>query len=222
MSPHYLYTPAYCFFVSCLSWIQPRPHSSIVKWFRTLYNMAMSLFSTWMLVGIVQANLHADKLSSLDAIICKPYPGSEAESIVHWFLISKYFEWFDTLFLRLGGRPISWLQYTHHATTGILAYLNSRHYVNPYFFPFMASNCLVHTLMYWYFAFPKGFLRPWRRSITRLQIAQHVMCVATLLYSYQAESCHQDPAGHLAAIVCYTMYLGFFTAFYIKDKLKRC
>ncbi|CAN0325774.1 unnamed protein product, partial [Hapterophycus canaliculatus] len=37
---------------------------------------------------------------------------------------SKYWEWFDTALLVAKGKPVSWLQYTHHASTAILTALN--------------------------------------------------------------------------------------------------
>lgn len=39
-----------------------------------------------------------------------------------FFLWSKYWEWLDTLFLHLSGKPISQLQYTHHMSTAMLVY----------------------------------------------------------------------------------------------------
>lgn len=37
---------------------------------------------------------------------------------------SKAWEWFDTALLVAKGKPVSWLQYTHHASTAILTALN--------------------------------------------------------------------------------------------------
>lgn len=37
---------------------------------------------------------------------------------------SKAWEWFDTALLVAKGKPVSWLQYTHHGSTAILTALN--------------------------------------------------------------------------------------------------
>ena len=46
-----------------------------------------------------------------------------------WYVLvvrfrSKAWEWFDTALLVAKGKPVSWLQYSHHASTGFLTSLN--------------------------------------------------------------------------------------------------
>jgi len=137
------------------------------------------------------------------------------------FLYSKYLEWLDTLFLHLSGRPISMLQSTHHASTAILSYLNSQPAMSPCSAIPQGLNCFVHIPMYWYFAYPKGFLFKYRKTITTIQIYQHIIALCTCIYViFINPDCEQNYYGIRLGFVLYMMYFGFFMEFYIKNYIK--
>ena len=140
--------------------------------------------------------------------------------IVELFLYSKYLEWGDTLFLHLSGKPITMLQYTHHMTTSFLVYTNMYEYISPHLFIFQATNCFVHVPMYWYFAFPNGFFRKFKKIITQIQIVQHVICLITIVYTMNLNNCEQNIYGNQTGLFMYMMYLFYFSIFYIKTYLK--
>jgi len=95
------------------------------------------------------------------------------------FMISKYLELADTLFLILKKKEIIFLHWYHHATvlvytwtTVILMY--------PPGSVFGSVNSFVHTLMYsYYFLASFGHKPWWGKYVTRIQLAQMVIGIAT-------------------------------------------
>ena len=84
-------------------------------------------------------------------------------------------EWLDTFYLILKGKKISFLHFSHHASTTLLAYLNSYYKKNIsqiYFIRYL-TNAFAHIVMYLYYAYTKYTLRKYRESITSIKIIQH-------------------------------------------------
>ena len=212
----------YIGFVKLFYFIPVIKNDNSMKFLRKLHNLFMSFLSFIMLLGITYGNYQANKFNSLDDFLCKKYNNDLSSLSVELFLYSKYLEWFDTLFLHLLGKPISTLQYTHHMSTAILTYNNINYFISPYTFIPMSLNCLVHVFMYWYFAYPKGFLRPYRKLITISQIVQHIICITTMFYTYFIlDDCEQNPLGQELGLTFYSMYLFYFLKFYINSYLKK-
>ena len=140
-------------------YVQPCPNDYFMKLARYHHNMLLSGLSGVMFIMIIVGNYRTGKFSSSYELLCKPYGDNwMANTGATLFLWSKYLEWGDTLFLHLGGKPISMLQYTHHMSTAFLMYTNYMDNLSPHIFVFMGSNCFVHIWMYYYFAEPKGWL----------------------------------------------------------------
>ena len=118
-------------------------------------------------------------------------------------------------------KKISMLHYTHHMTTAFTMYFNISEYLSPQAIIFLSSNCFVHTLMYWYYAYPRGFLYKFRRLITQLQIIQHITCLLTIIYTQNLKNCEQNKYGNQIAFISYLMYLIYFVLFYINAYLKK-
>lgn len=190
---------------------------------RTIHNIVLSVLSFAMLVGITLGTWDAGKFASIDTLLCSPYTGTKGYPMAYLatnaFLWSKYLEWLDTLFLQLGGKPISMLQYTHHMTTAFLVWVNFNNgIITPHVFIFEALNCFVHVPMYWYFAYPDGFLKRFRKQITQIQIVQHIICLTTIIYTqFVHKSCAQIPWGNEVGFAMYMMYLVFFMMMYFSD-----
>ena len=182
-----------------------------------MHNLNLSFLSALMLGLGFWGTSEEGKLDSVRSFLCDGYNQNWAmEMSTTLFVWSKYIEWGDTLFLQLSGRPISWLQYTHHMSTAIFAYVGfHRQHVSPTAFVFVGSNTLIHVPMYWYFAYPNGFLRKYRQMITIGQIVQHVFCLYSLVCVSMFDDCEQAEYSLMMAGAMYTMYLGFFVLFYI-------
>ena len=171
-----------------------------------------------MLIGITVANYQTYKFNTLNNLLCVPYNNNIYSTIsVTLFLYSKYIEWGDTLYLHLSGKPISQLQYTHHMSTAFLLYCNMVDYISPHMYIFMSLNCFVHIWMYWYFAYPGGYLKKYKVLITQSQIVQHIVCLVTIIYTSFLDNCDQNKYGNSVGFLLYMMYLLYFSMFYFKN-----
>jgi len=215
---HKLSPLIYAIFVKIISYLPAIPKSPVMLFFRRLHNIFLSILSFVMMIGIMYGNYLDNKLSTTYNFFCLVNKSYWTNLSVKTFLYSKYLEWLDTLFLVLSGKSISMLQYTHHMSTAILVFYNYYPYISPFMGIFMILNCLVHVFMYWYFAYPKGFLYPYRRIITQSQIIQHIICLSTIIITKFVNNCSQNFYGHLLGFFLYSMYLFYFLMFYFKQK----
>lgn len=220
---HILSPALYVIFVWIIQKIPSCRENQLMRKLRASHNIFMSLLSFAMMVGLTIGMYQTSKLDSWYGLFCGSFQNNLwAYWSVQVFLYSKYWEWIDTLFLRLSGRDISWLQYTHHMSTAILVYANSYDVLAPYTSVSMFLNCFVHFPMYWYFAYPRGFLRPYRQIITQIQIVQHIICVTGSIWNlFYRSYCPQPLIGNVMATSLYVMYLGYFLQFYIRSYLRK-
>jgi hypothetical protein len=65
--------------------------------------------------------------------------------------MSKYWEYLDTVFLIVAGKPVSFLQWFHHLGAGLVLWVLVR-YENAEIWIFIVFNSFIHTLMYTYYA----------------------------------------------------------------------
>lgn len=213
----HLSSPAlYAAYVFVLQKLPPCPDNSIMKFCRTAHNINLSLLSAAMFLIAVIGQFQTGKFASSNAFLCKSYDENWYMNLAgQVFLYSKYIEWGDTLFLQLSGKPISMLQYTHHMSTAALTYVAfNRTIISPHGLVFIGTNTLVHTPMYWYFAYPNGFLKRFRRQITQSQIVQHIACIGTIVYTMSLDNCRQAEYVNVFGLAMYMMYLFYFTSFY--------
>jgi len=208
----------YVLFINQIKFIFNKYSSPLRIKLRKYHNINLSILSFLMFIGMFIGSAQENKFINMKSLLCKSYSNNSIMNYsVNIFLWSKYLEWFDTVFLYLFNKPISWLQYTHHMSTAALTYLNYKPEVSPYsIFP-MGINCLIHVPMYWYFAYPKGILYPYRILITQIQIIQHIgVVILTFSTLYIFDDCKQNYYGNLIGFYLYLMYFSFFTVFYFK------
>ena len=144
------------------------------------------------------------------------------------FTLSKVYEWIDTAFLILSGKPVIWLHYLHHLTTFSLAASmvscddrgNGVDLVSGAALWPSLLNSLVHIVMYAYYCQPDKY-RNWRHWITTLQIVQFFLVFAQspIVLSYTFDELPASGrrssflSSHLYAVFCYTLYLVLFLNF---------
>ena len=191
-----------------------------MKFCRTAHNVNLSFLSAVMFAYGLIGQFQTGKFNSMEAFLCNGYDDNWYMAFaVKVFLYSKYIEWGDTLFLQLSGKPISMLQYTHHMSTAILTYVAmNKTMISPHTFVFLGTNTLVHTPMYWYFAYPKGLLYRYRRMITQSQILQHIVCIGSIIYTMSIDNCEQAEYANKFGLSMYCMYLFYFVAFYFGNQ----
>jgi len=184
---------------------------------RLVHNVGLAIASLVMLIGILAVSHQSGKLNSIHAALCDPFLDVESATLVgRYFYLSKYWEWVDTAFLITARKDVSWLQYTHHMSTAILVFANLTPVISSASLLACFTNTFVHVFMYFYFAFPHGFLKKFRQFITIIQIIQHMMCLSGFIYMYiNIDNCVTTTLGIKMCLMLYAMYLTFFVLFYI-------
>ena len=222
---HYLHLSSpllYAGFVHIISKMEPCPNNFFMKLSRYNHNMFMTYLSIIMFIMITIGNYQTNKFANINNLLCKSYENNYfANNGASLFLWSKYLEYGDTFYLHLSNKPISMLQYTHHMSTAFLMYMNFYDYLSPHMFVFMGSNCFVHIWMYWYFAEPRGWLYKYRSYITSIQIFQHIICLCTILITYNMPNCQQNIHGNFFGLLAYSMYLFYFVTFYAEKYISK-
>ncbi|CAN0092065.1 unnamed protein product [Ectocarpus sp. 6 AP-2014] len=190
------------------------------------HNILLALTSAAMLAGIIRSCVTSGKTSSVHAMLCGPFDEEDPvfDMTAKTFFWSKAWEWVDTAILVAKGKPVSWLQYTHHASTAILTALNMVPTRNAMWSVVCALNSFVHAWMYAYYAFPRfSLLRRTKVWLTWAQMVQHMIVLASATYVvYQSRTgteCHNNTTPILAGLGLYLMYLVFFALFYRRTYL---
>ena len=176
--------------------------------FRFAHNIISSILAL-ALMWAAEKQLRA-RPSSIWGMLCAPAPA--APWFVRMCYASKFYEWLDTAFIIASERPISSLHYNHHLTTAMLvaAHVSGRERRSSVFDVSLLHNALVNVLMYSYYARPQPLL-PFKRTITRMQVAQHVIALIGLGYTSIAYAhgveCDISPKANFLSALVYAMYL---------------
>lgn len=206
-------------YVECIKKIPPIPKNKLMLTCRKYHNISLSYISAFLFFSSIIDAYNNNKFYSFHSLLCNPYKESIFTQIVsNTFLYSKYIEWGDTLYLHLSGKKITNLQYMHHMSTAFLTYIGIRKFINTGLFIAIFTNCGVHITMYWYFAYPKGVLQPYKKFITQLQLLQHIVviyCIIYLMIYKNDTNCIQNPYSCEIGLSLYTMYFLFFLSFYL-------
>jgi hypothetical protein len=142
---------------------------------------------------------------------------------VNLFVWSKLVELFDTVFLVLRKKPVSFLHWFHHAT--VLMYCwHAGQYQMPTGVFFATMNYVVHSIMYFYY-FLAAVTKPprWGKIVTILQIVQMFLGMFVTAYHYYLlktiPNCDGSFSNLTAAFVMYTAYMLLFMEFFMSRYL---
>ncbi len=206
-------------------WMAARPAYSL-RGVLIIHNYFLFLWSLIMWLGMVASLVQAYvRHGGIYVLVCDPedvFVGRRSLFFWCWlFYISKFYELGDTLLLALRKRPISFLQWYHHAMTLLLAWICLQERLPTQWMP-QLLNCTVHIPMYYYFYLrARGVPVWWRNYLTQLQIVQFVVVciwsgVLYYLYGGEASPCvsYKDSWADEFGIALYLSYLFLFLQFY--------
>lgn len=184
-----------------------------------IYNNAQILLNIYMVYGL-SAVISYPNIYGINI----PYT-SELRYFVYIHYLSKYLDYFDTLFIILRGKEtqqLSYLHIYHHSTIGIIwGFLLYRGHGNGTAAFGCLINSAVHLVMYsHYLCTSLGYRNPFKKYITRTQLLQFVVC---LLHSLVV-ICVEDivPRRYaLIELVYQTTMLVLFSNFYVKSYYAR-
>ena len=181
---------------------------------RSAHNLCMGGFSLMVFVYTTKLMLDDRHFDSLEIMSCKRLTHEHFQVISFMFLLSKIWEWFDSVLLVLKGNQLRSLHIIHHATTFSLyavdhIFLSSIKYG-------VSVNALVHFVMYshYYKPFPKQY----RKLITQLQILQFLASIFlhSGIYFYDCDpTIHSHFYEYITPYLLVVSYLVLFINFYI-------
>mmetsp|Transcript_32777 Transcript_32777/g.104491 ORF Transcript_32777/g.104491 Transcript_32777/m.104491 type:complete len:328 (+) Transcript_32777:33-1016(+) len=140
---------------------------------------------------------------------------------VQLFVVSKFFELLDTVFIVLRKRKLLFLHWYHHFTVLLYCY-HSYAVEAPHALYFVAMNYSVHAVMYFYYGLMALHAKPkWLppELITTAQISQMVVGVAVQIAA-MSKNCG-DTTNLVFGALMYASYLGLFLKFAVERYVLR-
>ncbi|BET02509.1 elongation of very long chain fatty acids protein [Nesidiocoris tenuis] len=152
---------------------------------------------------------------------------NEIKEICYWYLISKFFELFDTIFFVLRGKQsqVTFLHVYHHTNMAVSTWVFIRYNQGTQSMIMGACNSFVHVVMYAYYLL--AALGPsiqrylwWKRYITVLQIVQFLL-ILSYLCSLCFYGCRVGTVFIVFSALNTLSFLVLFIHFYLKAYKKR-
>ena len=194
-----------------------------------LWNALLSVFSIMGVIRVLPHFIFGLYTNGPMYFICRNgFVAFGRGSVGFWsvlFVLSKYAELIDTLFLVLRKKPVPFLHSYHHATVLLLS-IGTIMLYGPTGIIMLTVNYCVHAIMYTYYAIAAITKPPsWGQTVTVLQIAQMVnglvMAGAIWYASGTIPNCAGQPVNMYAIAFIYASYLYLFVQFYINRYLRK-
>ena len=195
-----------------------RINTSLLYFLSLMHNGLLVAFSAWTcgsLVGILYS----------DGIVIQSnfyFQNPKFDTMIYYFYLSKYYEFFDTFLLYLNGKTPILLQKYHHIGAVICWHLCYVYKVDSIWIPSIA-NSFVHTIMYAYYLgtlLKINKLRIIRPYLTKLQLVQQLGCMILGNFYINIET-----PGNIIIIGIVNIYTFFlmilFGSFYYKQYIKK-
>jgi len=195
-----------------------------------IWNFSLSLFS---FVGTIrtapQLFYNLATLSFRDNVCRDPLITHGSGSCGLWiqlFVLSKFPELIDTVFVLVHKKKLIFLHWYHHMTVLLYCWHSYASESSNGLF-FVVMNYFVHSIMYGYYFLTAMKLKPkWLHPIiiTIAQIAQMVggvfvtamSCYYHVMDSNESSPCHLKGENNIAALFMYGSYLFLFVEFFVK------
>jgi len=180
------------------------------------YNMVMAVYSLATCIVVFRSLRRTGVFGECDRM----FADSNFEQAVYIFYLSKYVEFLDTYFLVIAGKPVSWLQYFHHAGAAVDMWILSA-YQNEGVWIFVQFNSFIHTIMYFYYALTAlNYAVPLKMVVTTLQLIQlTVGCTISGKYMYYP--CYEKNLPKMIGLAVTALYIHvlvlLFANFYLRQ-----
>lgn len=217
-------TAAYVFLVFYGPVLMSRRPAVRVRLPLILWNTGFFIYSVIGFVRGIEYMAHHLKTHdySFPLLACDKDPDNVTAFWVAVFIVSKFFELGDTVFLILRKKPVSFLHWYHHASVLLFSWLVTMD-GEPTGKFFATINLLVHSFMYAYYALQAvGGIRVPRLvslTITGLQILQMVAGLFLLHFSYSLKSgggCDSPTSTLAAGGLMYASFFALFVRFFVR------
>lgn len=205
------------------------------SWRRALamWNLSLALFSTAGAFRLVPHLIHNLTSYPFRELLCSDprlmYAGGSTGLWLQLFILSKFPELIDTMFIIVHKKPLIFLHWYHHITVLLYCWVSYVTESPPGLF-FAAMNYCVHAVMYGYYFLMAMKMRPkWFKPvvITGMQILQMAIGVsltlAGLFYNHtsvEGNTCKQKRENNVAAFVMYGSYFFLFSQLFLARYIK--
>jgi len=195
-----------------------RINASLLYFLTLMHNGALVAFSGWTFWSLFEF------LYSEGIVIEHNYyfQNPRFDTIIYYFYLSKYWEFFDTFLLHLNGKTPIFLQKYHHIGAVICWHLCYVYKVDGIWIPSMV-NAFVHTIMYAYYLgtlLKINQLRIIRPYLTQLQLVQQIGCLLFGNLYIKVETTRTIII--IGIVYIYTFFLIIlFGSFYYKQYIKK-
>lgn len=197
-----------------------------------VWNFFFSVFSFFMFIGVFFPYLEIVQEYGFIRTLCdadrKLFVPSDMQIWGSFFVLSKYLELFDTVFVIIKNpdKPIEFLHWYHHFTVLFFTWF-SWYLKYPPSFYFMLMNSAIHVVMYFYYMLKELDIHPrWNTILTAAQTLQMFFGVGlNVIWTYLYMTDFDCPCKHpfpmvIMASTIYFSYLVLFMQFYTKKYKK--
>jgi elongation of very long chain fatty acids protein 6 len=194
-----------------------------------LWNFGLALFS---IIGV--SHVVPELLAGGDGLLTRGYYASVCRhassygcgDVGLWvllFILSKFAELFDTMFLVLRKNAVIPLHWYHHATVLLYCWHSYASRIGTGLW-FASMNYCVHSIMYFYFGLTqcgpraKAVAKRFSMLITLLQLSQMVVgivvTISSIVYHAHGATCYVSLLNSILGLAMYTSYFILFFALF--------
>jgi len=201
------------------------------------HNLIMCIYSLYAFVGTLSVMIDNNNTAPRSTLVCDPQK-LQQRGMDYWFYtfyLSKYVEYFDTIFLIIKDKGIMppansqyFLHIYHHAVTAAIVWA-CMHFQFSTSWTGPLTNSFVHILMYGYYFLTEANLIDRRlggKFITPIQLIQFIFClILALVETYMNLESNGGCKTHYGVmafmLVNYFIFFVFFVKVFIDKKSER-
>lgn len=190
-----------------------------------LWNMLLASFSVIGFVRMQQEFRYTYHKDGWRGTYCSKSSDNVVGFWIFVFVMSKFLEFGDTLFLVLRKKPVIFLHWYHHVTVLLFSYFTAIDWsANGRWF--VTMNYFVHSLMYGYYALQAAGVKVPRvvaMPLTVMQIVQMFLGMYVITMSGMEDlvgntsSCLNSRRTLVSGFLMYASYLVLFVNFFLKN-----